>query len=147
MACNFAHRVQFSDVVLYQWLLDIGLMPNKSKIIGALCVPDEFFLDFLRGHLDGDGTIRNFPDPVYPNSQRLYVSFCSASRKHLEWLQARIVKLLGIDGFLQDGNHEFTLTFAKQDSIRLLRAIYPASDVPCLKRKYNRAEKFLTANV
>lgn len=142
-----AHHVQFGDVVLYQWLLDIGLMPNKSKIIGALSIPDAFFFDFLRGHLDGDGTIKNFSDPVYPNSERLYVSFCSASRIHLEWLQGRIENLLSIDGFLQDGNRESTLTFAKQDSIRLLRAMYHSSDIPCLKRKYSRAKKFLVSNV
>ncbi|MDE3089655.1 MAG: hypothetical protein KGJ80_09790, partial [Chloroflexota bacterium] len=72
---TIAHRVQFGDVILYRWLLDIGLTPNKSKSIGVLDIPDEYFFNFLRGHLDGDGTIKTFPDPVYPNAQRLYVSF------------------------------------------------------------------------
>ena len=144
---TIAHHVQFGDVVLYRWLLDIGLTPNKSKSIGVLAIPDQFFFDFLRGHLDGDGTIKVYPDPIYPNAQRLYVSFCSASRSHLEWLQSRIEYLLGIDGFLQVWNREFALTFAKQDSIRLLRALYYAPNLPCLKRKYNRAEKFLASNV
>ena len=29
------HHVQFGNVILYKWLLNIGLMPNKTKIIGA----------------------------------------------------------------------------------------------------------------
>jgi hypothetical protein len=62
---NFAHRVQFGDVVLYQWLLDVGLMRNKSKIIGALSIPDEFFFDFLRGHLDGDTAIASYWDKSF----------------------------------------------------------------------------------
>ena len=57
-----SHRVQFGDVDFYKWLMSIGLMPNKSKILGEIKVPDEFFIDFLRGHLDGDGSITTFLD-------------------------------------------------------------------------------------
>jgi len=39
---------QFSDVLFYQFLMDIGLMPNKSKIIGEIKVPEKYFFDFLR---------------------------------------------------------------------------------------------------
>jgi len=54
------HHVQFGNVILYKWLLNIGLMPNKTKIIGALRIPNQYFFDFLRGHLDGDGCISKF---------------------------------------------------------------------------------------
>jgi len=47
------HHVQFSNVILYKWLINIGLMPNKTKIVGALKIPNKYFFDFLRGHLDG----------------------------------------------------------------------------------------------
>ena len=41
--------VQFSDVLFYNFLESIGLMPNKSKIIGEIILPQKFYFDFLRG--------------------------------------------------------------------------------------------------
>ena len=69
------HLVQFGNVILYKWLLSIGLMPNKTKKVGVLKIPSKFFFDFLRGHLDGDGDIRRYQDPIFPNSERIYIRF------------------------------------------------------------------------
>ena len=41
------YLLQFSDVIFYRFLLSIGLMPNKSKRLRAIAIPDEFFFDFL----------------------------------------------------------------------------------------------------
>ena len=140
---NLYWRIQFGDVALYRWLVDIGLSPHKSKSLGPLSIPDEYFFGFLRGHLDGDGTIRNFADPVYRNAQRLYVVFYSASRAHLEWLQQTTERLAEIHGFIENGKRAHRLTYAKTESLTLLRRIYPNIDVPCLKRKRDLAEPFL----
>src|SRR3989344_1036593 len=56
-------RIQFGDVNFYKFLLSIGLMPNKSKILGEIKIPDKYFFDFLRGHFDGDGTFYSYWDP------------------------------------------------------------------------------------
>ncbi|MBU4369459.1 hypothetical protein KKG58_01710 [Patescibacteria group bacterium] len=137
------YHVQFGNVVLYKWLLNIGLMPNKSKIIGVLKIPDKYFFDFLRGHLDGDGYVRKFQDQVYPNSQRVYTNFHSASLKHLQWLQERTKKLLSINGFIMHKIREFSLTYAKKESLKLLSHLYYDSNVPCLRRKYKIVESLL----
>ncbi|MBI3914712.1 MAG: hypothetical protein HY327_11085 [Chloroflexi bacterium] len=141
-----AYHVQFGDVGLYRWLLSIGVTPKKSKTIGAVEIPDEYFFDFLRGHLDGDGTIRKYPDPVYPKAQRLYVSFISASYQHLVWLQSRIETLLGLTGFLQEQTRSFELTYAKQESMLLLRMMYYSTDLPCLERKRRIVQEFQTVD-
>ena len=39
---------QFSDVLFYDFLLSIGLMPNKSKIIGKVDIPSEAFTLMLK---------------------------------------------------------------------------------------------------
>ncbi|MCP6718353.1 MAG: hypothetical protein KJI70_02335 [Patescibacteria group bacterium] len=137
------YRVQFGNVILYKWLLDLGLMPNKSKRIGTLRIPNKYFFNFLRGHLDGDGHIRRFQDPVYPNSQRLYTVFHSASLVHLKWLQQRIASLLNIRGFIERTTRQFRLTFAKRDSLKLLPKIYPNPKVPHLSRKYKIIKNLL----
>jgi hypothetical protein len=137
------HHVQFGNVILYKWLLNIGLMPNKTKIVGTLKIPNQYFFDFLRGHLDGDGDIRRYQDPIYPNSERLYIRFCSASLEHIRWLQNRIKSLLKIKGYITQGDRISYLRFAKNDSLILLPCLYPKEDVPCLQRKYKIVKNLL----
>lgn len=138
-----SYRIQFGNVILYKWLLNIGLMPNKTKRIGVLKIPNRYFFDFLRGHLDGDGCISKYPDPVYPNSQRLYIYFDSASLKHLQWLQKKIKYLLNIDGYFRKLRTIFRLTYAKRESLKLLPKIYLNPNMPSLKRKYQKAQSIL----
>lgn len=136
-------QVQFSNKILYKYLEEIGLTSRKSKILSALNVPNEYFFDFLRGYLDGDGCIRSFKDPVFTNSQRLYTVFYSASLPYLKWLQKNLNLLLGIHGFMEKMTREYRLTFAKKESLKLLPLIYQRKEAPCLKRKYIIAEPFL----
>ena len=138
-----SNRIQFGNVVLYKFLLEIGLMPNKSKKLKSLKVPDEFFFDFLRGHLDGDGSIRKYYDPIYPKSLRLYVSFMSASFEHLLWIKERINKLLKINGFTRNITRAYELLYSKHDSILLLNNLYYGPDLPRLNRKFARAKEFI----
>jgi len=134
--------VQFGNVTLYKFLLGIGLMPNKSKRLESLKIPDEFFFDFLRGHLDGDGSIKKYYDPVYKNSKRLYVDFLSASLPHITWIRKRISELLSINGFVRKGR-AYTLTFSKRESILLLNRIYYNNNLPQLNRKFAIAKEFI----
>src|SRR5262245_26965983 len=66
-------HIQFGDVNFYKFLLSIGLMPNKTKVLGSIKVPDEYFFDFLRGHFDGDGCSYSYWDPRWHSSFMLYI--------------------------------------------------------------------------
>lgn len=136
-------RVQFGNVKFYRWLVEIGLMPRKSKKLGALNISDDYSFDFLRGCLDGDGCIRIFMDPVYPNARRLYISFSSASQTFLEWMHWRVSKPMEVPGIIRIGTRAFQSTYAKKASLTLLKALYYRSDIPCLQRKCLIAESFL----
>lgn len=135
--------IQFGNVKLYDWLLEIGLMSNKTKKIAELDIPDLYLPDFLRGHLDGDGNIRVYQDPIYPRSQRLYTRFVSASHPHLIWLQNRIRSLLKLKGFIRRNTNTYELNYAKGESKILLPAIYHDKNVFCLQRKRKIVEQFL----
>jgi len=137
------HFIQFGDVVFYKNLVEIGLGPNKSKRIGILNIPDEFFPDFLRGHLDGDGTIRTYNDSKFKNCKRLYLSFLSASKRHVIWLQKKIQELYAIKGRIRPDVRIWTLTYAKHASITLLKVIYYRENLPLLLRKYKLINGFL----
>ena len=137
------YRIQFSNTLLYKYLLSIGLGPNKSKNIGLLKIPNKYFFDFLRGHFDGDGSCYSFWDKRWINSFMFYTSFTSGSLKHIEWLQKKINKLINIKGSIHKGINAWKLEYAKKDSQVLWKKIYYKNNVPCLLRKFEKIKKIL----
>lgn len=138
------YRVQFGNVVFYKFLLSIGLTPNKSKTISKLDVPDKYFADFLRGSLDGDGYTYSYWDKRWKSSFMLYTGFVCASKKHLEWIEERILNLCGATGRIGVfGNSIYRLVFAKYASLKLLEFMYYDDGVVCLKRKKFKIDKAL----
>lgn len=130
------YQVQFGNVKFYRFLKKIGLTPHKTKTINNLKIPDQYFSDFLRGHLDGDGYTHSYFDPRWKNSFMLYTGFISASKNHLEWIRTKIMELYSIEGRLQfQGKSTYTLKYAKKSSIILLEKLYYKNNLPCLKRK------------
>lgn len=146
-----AFRVQIVDVGLYRWLESIGLMRRKSLTLGSVVVPDRVFLDFTRGLLDGDGSVkvgmvvpnpRRYPDHTY---QRLRVEFHSASEAHLVWLRCELRRLLGLRGWSTVRTRPIgrrhplhVLRYSKHESIALLTALYRDPCAPRLERKWAR---------
>lgn len=151
-----AYRVQFGNVQFFDWLRSIGLMPNKSLIMGEIKLPDKYFVDFLRGHLDGDGSIRTYTDFYNAKKkssyvyERIFVTFISASEKHILWLHGKIKKIIGVNGAIHRSktiarkNPMYTIKFAKKESLILLSKIYYSEMVPCLSRKRILYENFLS---
>jgi len=145
-------HVQFGNVQFYNWLVKIGITPAKTYNIGEIDIPEDYFRDFLRGHLDGDGCISVYVDKynkykgrIYTN-QRLCVRFISASRKHAEWLQDMIKQVFNLSGALMEGISSdprrcsmWILKFSKKESLELLKNIYYSKTIPCLQRKRNKA--------
>lgn len=141
-------RIQFSDVVLYRWFLEIGLTPNKTHTIGALKIPNKYFLDFLRGHFDGDGSCYSYWDKRWHSSFMFYISFISASEKHLLWLKYKINNLVKIKGYIDRVKRSgvYQLRYAKKDSRVLILKMYYQKKLPCLKRKYTKLIKILAVD-
>lgn len=128
--------LQFGNVKLFRFLLSIGLMPNKTKILGPLKIPDEYFADYLRGFLDGDGFTNSYWDTRWKHSYCLYTGFTSASRSHLDWMQRKVEEIFGVSGKIKfSGKSTYHLTYAKQSSLILLEKMYYNARVVCLKRK------------
>ncbi len=150
-----AYRINFGNVKLYRWLQKIGLTPNKTLSIRKLDIPQKYFVDFLRGHLDGDGSVFTYIDRymTYKGKKyayrRLYTNFISISPEQIKWIQHRIKEVLNIAGALSyylKKDRKFPiwqLRFAKNDSLKLLSWIYYKPGLPCLIRKRKIAERFL----
>ena len=135
--------VQIGDVLFYRFLLSIGLMPRKTKIIGAVKIPNKYFFDFLRGHLDGDGSFYSYWDPRWQSSYMFYTVLISASKNHIQWLRESIYKFLKIKGHIVKNDSVYQLRYAKAKSLKLLSKLYYNSDVICLSRKHLKIHKAL----
>ncbi len=138
--------IQFGDVLFYRFLETIGLMPNKSKLLGSLEIPDIYFFDFLRGHFDGDGTFYSYWDPRWRSSFMFYTEFISASRKHIDWLQKTLLEKLKIKGHIthSGGKVCYQLKYAKKESVILLQKLYRQKNQIYLKRKYLKIQHVLS---
>ena len=79
-------NLQFGDVKFYKYLLDVGLTPRKSLTIGALKIDEVYFHDFLRGVIDGDGSINSWIHKTNGREQWA-LRIISGSRKFIGWLQ------------------------------------------------------------
>ena len=138
-----AYRIQFKRVLLHKWFRSIGLTPNKSKTIGALNVPDEYFFDFLRGVWDGDGSMYAFWDKRWKSSYMFYITFVSASPPFLVWIGETVERLSGITGRITPSTRSFQLRYAKGGGKKLFEYMFHADQntMPHLSRKFAKAQK------
>src|SRR5579859_6138909 len=78
-------HITFGNVNLYNFLLKIGLTPNKTKTISKLVIPQKYYADFIRGCIDGDGNISYVNHPESQHLQ-LRLRLASASLSFLIWI-------------------------------------------------------------
>lgn len=132
------YRVQFGDVLFYQFLMSIGLTSAKSKTLAAVLIPNKYFSDFLRGYFDGDGTSYSFYDSLFPESYRFYLAFTSASPKFIDWLREMLRKTVQVKGHiaLYSDRGYLQLKYAKHEAIAVCQYMYQGKQKLFLKRKY-----------
>lgn len=143
---NVCYQVQFGDVNFYKFLQSLGLMPNKTKILKSIAIPDGYFFDFLRGHFDGDGTFYSYWDPRWRSSFMFYTVFLSVSLNHVKWLRGEIYKRLGIWSHMDESSSRvcYQLKYAKRESLVLLKKLYYHQKVIHLPRKLLKINKALS---
>lgn len=151
------YKVQISDVILYRWLKSIGLFPNKTLTLNQIDVPSKFLPDFLRGHLDGDGSIINYKDRYNTKINRkyvydrLFIHFLLASKNHILWLRKQIRHEIQISGSIQEHksktqhgeNYCWRLKYSTKEAKVILNWLYYKADLPCLERKLLVARPYL----
>ncbi len=128
--------LQFGDKNFVEFLISIGITPKKSKTIKKVLLPNKYFKDFLRGCIDGDGsiTISKHPESKYPQYK---VRICSASFDFLNWILFSCREFFKVKGgsiHIPKKSTVYTLVFAKEDSVNIIKNIYNKENI-CLSRK------------
>jgi len=126
---NQAYHIQIANKNLYEFFISIGLLPNKSLKLKRLNIPKEFFNDFLRGVIDGDGCLRRWIHPSN-NHEQWSLRIFSGSKVFIKWLESSIEELTGCRGrvhtdFSSNRIHElYTLKYGKLAAAGILRGCY-----------------------
>ncbi len=134
--------VQIGDVAFYKFLDKIGIGPKKSKVIQKVDIPDDLFFHFLRGCIDGDGSIveYNHPQSKIPQLKtRLY----SASEVFLSWIKQETENAGVLSKIFTDKRGLSALVFYKTESEKLFDKIYKDAEGFFLERKYRLAFKYM----
>ena len=134
--------------MFYKFLLRIGLSPKKSLTLNQIKVPNQYFIDFLRGVIDGDGSIYTWKHPSNGNIQWSLRIF-SGSKNFLNWLKEDIEELLESQGRLYitkkiNSNPLYQLKFGKFATKAIFSKCYYA-DCLSLQRKHLMALQCLKA--
>ncbi|GIM30123.1 hypothetical protein CPJCM30710_27890 [Clostridium polyendosporum] len=127
------YEIAFRNHEVAKILQNYGLVPRKTKILRSPYVPDKFLGDFLRGVLDGDGTI-----PVW-EIKRLYGGIIShngnftvsvASKDFAYGIKECVERLIGGDRKVHEKEvkgystmYYYSITL-KEDLIALADKIY-----------------------
>jgi hypothetical protein len=99
----------------------------------------------MRGDFDGDGSSHGYWDTRWHSSVSLYLDFTSASKKHLEWLNETVERLIGVSGIIKRSTRSFKLQFSKQKARRIYEAMYHTDEIPYLLRKKKKLDRLWAA--
>ncbi len=144
------YNITISSKKVYFDLIRLGLIPRKSKIVKFPHVPKKYFFHFLRGYLDGDGSIyydRPHIDRGDKKYIRLNTCFICGSYKFLDVMQKIISKRLNIQQQKLSKNHTaFKLRYSSRDSLKLLKQIYNDRNALYLNRKHDKYLNYVSDN-
>jgi hypothetical protein len=138
------YKYRITNKLFYNFCLSIGLTPNKSRSIGKIDVPLEYFSDFLRGVIDGDG---NYNIQKRQSSVRtinyIYIRITSGSIQFLEWINSTCFLLLGFEGSItKDSGKEccYTLMWTSEKKCNSIISFIYSDCNFYLKRKWDKLQ-------
>lgn len=142
---GYSHHIQISSVDFYRYLQSIGLYKNKSLTLGALKVSKKYFHDFLRGVIDGDGSIFKWQHPQNGGEQ-WSLRITSGAKIYSEWLIGAINQLFGVMGRLHKVKSRssilYIVKYGKMAAQKILKRCYYTGAI-ALERKYELAQMCL----
>lgn len=139
-------QIQIRDKTIYADLLRLGLTPRKSKTLRMpKNIPPEFFGDFIRGCLDGDGSVIVWQDPRWKHAWQMRTVFYSGSLAFLRDIQKCLCGETSLTkGSIQYAARAYVLRYSIADSVKLYTFIYQKCNCNSLffERKRNKFEFF-----
>lgn len=138
--------LQIGGVSNYRFLNSIGMFSRKTWNMGPLKIPDGYFLDFLRGVIDGDGCIYSWKHSTN-NHMQWSLRISGAAPDFISWLKEMIEMRLLIRGKLHIQKYKarstmYIIKFGKLATQKIVRIAY-YDECFCLERKLIKARECL----
>ncbi|WP_411954773.1 LAGLIDADG family homing endonuclease [Alkalibacillus sp. S2W] len=137
------YEYAFTSPYFYDFCQNAGLTPDKTNTISMLNVPQKYFLDFLRGVIDGDGNFNVIKNEV--TRIRIY----GGSKLFLEWINNFLKEFYNIKkGWFTHSENDFGskyhLVFSTyHDVLKIVDLMYHSDKVVCYQKKKERVQDYL----
>lgn len=129
-------RVYSKNLVL--GLMNNGIATNKSQKDIYPMVCDEFFFDFLRGYIDGDGC-------YYEYKKHYYMHITCASKIVLSYIKTRLLNFNIETRIYKENDKKYRLMCVNTAEMeKLINKLYYTKDLFCLSRKYVLIKSYLS---
>lgn len=135
-----SYRLIVNSKEICRDLMKIGIVPRKSLIIKFPVIQDKYLKDYIRGYIDGDGSLRYFKRQRSPYFE---LSVCSGSKNFIETLEEKIFFKLGIHSKISRQSC-YLLRYSCARGLKLAGWIYSGSNL-FLIRKYKNYEEALSS--
>ena len=138
--------LQIGSVKFYRFLNSIGLFSRKTWSMNEIKIDNNYFIDFLRGVIDGDGCIYSWKNKNNEHMQwSLRIS--GAAPKFIYWLNELIENKLMVKGkiYIQTKKNRsdmYILKFGKLATQKICLEIY-YDNCFCLERKLLKVNECL----
>ena len=128
-------RVYSKDIV--NDLIKHGVVPDKTHNYMLPKVPNEYFFDFLRGYIDGDGC-------YYDNHGYIGMHITCASVEILEWVKLMLDEHGISTSIYKEKDLKYRLHCTNKESVKtLVEFLYHDNFSLCLSRKYDKIKHLL----
>lgn len=136
-----SYRLIVNNETICKDLMKLGLTPRKSLSMKFPEVPGNFLKHFIRGIIDGDGTVRYVKRGRSPYFE---IRISSGSEAFLQKMKEKIT-LIGIYGNVRKlKNNVFILRYTCRKGLNLAKWIYEDVNL-CLGRKFQQYKMALNA--
>jgi len=129
-----SYRLIVSNKILACKLIRLGVIPRKSLIVKFPELPKEQLRHFIRGAIDGDGSVRFFKRKRSPYFE---IMFCSGSLEFCKGFVNAIRMNVGITANVyKTGNNVYIARYSCTRGKKLAKYVYDDAKL-FLKRKYD----------
>lgn len=136
-----SYRLIINNKQICRDLMKFGIIPRKSLVMKFPDLPDKYLKDFIRGYIDGDGSLQYFKRPRSPYFSLM---ICSGSIDFMESLEEIIFQKLEIKARItKTKNNCFVMRYFCQRGLKLAYWIYEDSSL-YLSRKFNIYQEALS---
>lgn len=133
------YGVQVCSKKMCEDLSKYHIVPNKTFTIKLPHLKEEYMPHFLRGCIDGDGSV-GFYKRKDRRSHKKMIRLCCASKLFLEEVKSFLTQKIGVGGFIREEKKDSLYQIyynANGDVYKLINYLYDGENI-CMKRKYDK---------